>query len=493
MTDTAFGEAIAHHQAGRFSQAAALYRALLDRDPNHADSLHLLGLITAEHDDPNAGIALIQRAMTLEPGFAPHHNSLGHAYRRLGRSDDALEAYRAAAALRPDSAEIHNNLGTILFERGQVDDAVSHYRRATAYAPGIAGIWCNLANALAATDRHAETGACYSEAERLDPSLAGAFANHGRWLMTQARWAEAEARLREAVRLDPALHAAWNNLGIVLQPHDPAGSAACYRNALALDPTLADAHYNLGCLLSGDGHTDAALACHAAAVAADPGFGPARLAACMAQLPILYGSAEEVAIRRGRYAAALETLAATADARALGPAIGGSQPFFLPYQGQDDRALQAIYGRLACHVLAETEPAVALAACPAAGERIRVGIVSGFFADHTVRALFLEGWLAHLDRDRFEVTGFHTGRSADAVTAACAERCERFVSGLPSAAAWRQAIAASEPHVLLYPRLVSIRSPDAWRRSDWRRCNASPGVSRRRPACRRSTLSCPVT
>ena len=453
MSDTAFGDAIAHHEAGRFCQAAALCRALLDHNPNHADSLHLLGLITAEGDDPRAGIALIQRAMALQPGFAPHHNSLGHVYRRLGRTEDALAAYRRAAALRPGSAEIHNNLGTVLFELGRLEEAVSHYRLATAYAPETAGIWCNLANALAVTDRHQETDACYSQAARLDTNLAGAFANHGRWLMTQGRWAEAEHRLREAVRIDPTQQAAWNNLGIVLQEHDHTGSAACYRNALVLDPNSADAHYNLGCLLFGDGRTEDALACHEAAAAADPGFGPARLAGCMAQLPILYGSAEEIPIRRRRYAAALETLAATIDSRTIASAIGSSQPFFLPYQGQDDRTLQSIYGHLACRVLAETEPPVALAHRPARGQRIRLGIVSGFFADHTVRKLFLEGWLAHLDRERFEITGFHTGRSTDAVTAACVELCDRFVSDLPSATAWRQTIAAAAPHVLLYPEV----------------------------------------
>lgn len=46
MNDTAFAEAMTHHQAGRIGAAAELYRAILDREPNHADSLQLLGLIT---------------------------------------------------------------------------------------------------------------------------------------------------------------------------------------------------------------------------------------------------------------------------------------------------------------------------------------------------------------------------------------------------------------------------------------------------------------
>ena len=54
------------------------------------------------------------------------------------------------------------------------------------------------------------------------------------------------------------------------------------------------------------------------------------------------------------------------------------------------------------------------------GERIRLGIVSGFFCQHTIFKLFLEGWLTQLDRGRFEVIGFHTGRTSDDQTARAA-------------------------------------------------------------------------
>jgi protein O-GlcNAc transferase len=452
MNDTGFAEAMTLHQAGRIAEALVLYRSILEHEPDHADSLHLLGLITVEQDDPEAGIALIRRAMAIQPGFAPHYNSLGHAYRRLGRVEEAIGAYHAAVELRPESAEIHNNLATALRDQGRYLAAIVHYRQATVLAPSMADIWYNLGNALASAGTPEETEACYRKAIELKPDFAGAFANYGRWLMAHGRWAEAEIRLTEALRLIPMNAGAWNNQGIVSQELGRAAAEGCYRNALAIDPGLADAHYNLGCLLFGQGRSDDAIASHAAALVADPNFGPARLAACMAELPILYRSEAEVASRRQRYAVALRTLAA-GDTRSLAGAIGRSQPFFLPYQGEDDRTLQALYGRLACRILAKTEAPAPLAERPAPGERIRLGIVSGYFCDHTLFKLFLEGWLTQLDRSRFEVIGFHTGRVQDAQTARCAGWCDRFVHGLVSAAAWRDAIVDARPHVLLYPEV----------------------------------------
>jgi len=456
MKDTEFEAALSLHQAGQTDEAAALYRAILDQEPDHADSLHLLGLITVEHADLEVGIALIRRAMAIQPGHAPHYNSLGHAYRRLGRLDDAVSAYRIAAELRPASAEIHNNLATTLRDLGQYQQAIEHYRHAAALAPQMADIWYNLANALASTGAPAETETCYRNAVELKPDFADAFANYGRWLMAEGRWQEAETPLNEALRLIPMNAGTWNNLGIVSQELGRMEAEAYYHNALMIDPGLADAHYNLGCLLFGQGRSDDAIASHERAIAADPASGPARLAACMAQLPILYRSQAEVAERRQRYAAALEHLIA-GDPQILAGAIGRSQPFFLPYQGEDDRVLQATYGQFVCRVLAETEVArgtpAPLAARPAQDERIRIGIVCGFFCDHTLFKLFLEGWLTHLDRSRFEVTGFHTGRTVDAHTARCATLCDRFVHGLPSAAAWQKAVAGVAPHVLLYPEV----------------------------------------
>jgi predicted O-linked N-acetylglucosamine transferase (SPINDLY family) len=450
--------ALRHHEAGEADEAGALYRSILADDPHHADSLHLLGLLTAERGDPAAGAAMIRRAMALAPGQAPYHNNLALSYRLLGRGEDALREYRTAAALRPASGEIHNNLATTLRDLGRHDEAVAQYRLAARHAPAVAEIWYNLANALADRGPEAEVAACFRRAIALKPDYANAHANHGHWLMTRARWAEAEAALAEAARLQPQQAPVWNNLGIALQEQGRVAAAeACYRRALALAPRFTLALYNLGCLLLEQGRTDAAAACQEAAIAADPRCGAALLASCMAQLPVLYRDTAEVATRRRRYEAALDRLAAAAGdaatAQSIAAAVGTAQPFFLPYQGEDDRALQARYGALACGVLAATEPPPPLPPPPRAGERIRLGIVSGYFCRHTLFTLFLEGWLTQIDRARFEVIGFHTGRTADACTARAAAASDRFVQALPSAAAWREAVADAAPHVLLFPEI----------------------------------------
>src|SRR5262249_17971960 len=130
-----------------------------------------------------------------------------------------------------------------------------------------------------------------------------------------------------------------------------------------------------------------------------------------------------------------------------------SQPFYLAYQGYNDRDLQRLYGSLVCRVISEQYPAVTLGHSLAGSGRIRVGFVSGFFHAHTVWKLFIKGWMTQLDRTRFETIGYSTGVAEDAETRTAAGSCDRFIRGPASIDEWRKMILADAPHVLIYPEI----------------------------------------
>jgi tetratricopeptide (TPR) repeat protein len=61
---------MSHHQAGRLAEAEAIYRQILSWNPNHAEALHLLGLIAGQHGNDDQAIDLIGRAIRLKPDLA---------------------------------------------------------------------------------------------------------------------------------------------------------------------------------------------------------------------------------------------------------------------------------------------------------------------------------------------------------------------------------------------------------------------------------------
>jgi protein O-GlcNAc transferase len=442
---------------GRLQDAGDLCRSVLAHAPTDADAPHLLGLITTLQGDPAAGAPLIRRAIALAPARGLFHHSHAMACRALGDTGQALVEFRTAARLLPNSAEVANNLATMLRDAGELQEAVAWFRSAAALAPDVADIWYNLATALADSATPAAAEAPFRRALALNPGHPTAHANFGRYLLAAGRLAEAEAALATATALAPDDPAVWTNRGVAAQESNrPIEAEQHFRHALAIEPGRPDAAQNLGCLLHGDGNGPEAVAFHRAALTADPNFGAARLSLCMSELPILYRDETEIPIARDRYIAALRALedAATTPgvAHSLAIAAGSAQPFFLPYQGHDDHALQQRYGRLLCRVIASHTPPPPPAPPPSPGQRIRLGILSGFFNDHTIFKLFLEGWLTHIDRRRFEIIGIHTGTRQDAQTAWSARHCDHFLTGLPDAA-WPNAVHNAAPHVLLYPEI----------------------------------------
>jgi predicted O-linked N-acetylglucosamine transferase (SPINDLY family) len=106
-----------------------------------------------------------------------------------------------------------------------------------------------------------------------------------------------------------------------------------------------------------------------------------------------------------------------------------------------------------CRIMAARYGPAPLPGPPAAGEPVRVGIVSGFFRRHSNWKIPISGWLSQLDRRRFRLFGYHTGRETDEETRTAAGLCARFVQGPLPIEGWRRAILDDAPHVLIYPEV----------------------------------------
>jgi len=260
-----------HHQAGQLEQAAACYLQALERQPNDAEALHLLGLVTYQQGRLDGAADLIGRAVALNPRAAAFHCNLAEVYRARGELDRAVACCREALRLQPNYAEAANNLGLALLAQQDTAGAAEQFRAALRLRPNDPLLHNNLASALrAAGDRAAAIDRC-REAVRLNPNLAAAHSNLGQMLLERYQRAEALFHCREAVRLRPDLAEAHNNLGNVLRELGQIAEAkTCYAEALRLAPRLALTYSNLGQALQEDGALVEALACYRHGLTCDP-------------------------------------------------------------------------------------------------------------------------------------------------------------------------------------------------------------------------------
>ena len=202
---------------------------------------------------------------------------------------------------------------------------------------------------------------------------------------------------------------------------------------LAVHPAYAEAHNMRGMLMADFNRSADALASYEKAVALKPDYSKARWGSCMAALPILYAEQSEIAAQRADYERRLRALRSAYEAGQipgdLSKGVGMAQPFFLAYQGYNDRELQSLFGGLAARIMTDRYGTAELTSPPAPGERIRVGIVTAFFYQHSVWKVGVRGWVSQLDPQRFEVIGYHTGPTQDPETALATSHCHRFVQG----------------------------------------------------------------
>ena len=75
------------------------YREILGIDPDHADSLFLLGMIATADGDREAAVQLLRSAVRNRPRAAHMHQALGEALLKANRAGAALQCYWRILAL----------------------------------------------------------------------------------------------------------------------------------------------------------------------------------------------------------------------------------------------------------------------------------------------------------------------------------------------------------------------------------------------------------
>lgn len=336
---------------------------------------------------------------------------------------------RAALAGNPTDAQALIQLGADCAERGQTSRAIALFRRAFRCKPTDGAPALVLANLERARGNAQIAADWYHRAIALNPQSANALASYGTNRLESDLMAEAERYSRRALRLDP-------------------GSSL--------------AAINLGMALKAQGRTDESLAAFQQAVALRPDYNRARFAACIAHLPMIAEGPDDVLRRRSDYRRALDALAtryavATPQQRAAAAdAVGSMQPFFLPYQGENDRALQATYGSLIANLMQERYPQFRTPLSMPEDEpdgRLRIGFVSAHFQHHSVWKITTYGWLDGLDRSRFRPYCYHLAYRDDAQTGIARRLVPDFRDGPHGFEDWARIIRADRLHALIYPEI----------------------------------------
>ncbi len=206
---------LGHMQAGRHLEAQLCCQQALALDPDHADTLHLMGLLSLDARQYDHALEWISRAIRQEPK-AVYLTSLGSTLVNKGRSDEALHAFDKAVQLNPLDADMWRNLGAVLIEVKRPADAILSFQHALKLDPRHWDAANRVAHLLYQSERFEEALSCFNLCDKLQPDHFQTLSMRALALQKLGRLDEALADSERALALDPANPEACGNIGNVL-------------------------------------------------------------------------------------------------------------------------------------------------------------------------------------------------------------------------------------------------------------------------------------
>ncbi len=398
--------AVEHHRAGRLTEAEALLRAALARDPNHVEALRLMSRLATDVGQPAVAAQLLGRAVTIDPNKAAAWSDLGNTLHTFGQFAGAVDAHRKSLQLDPNCATAWNDLGNALHADGQIQEAIASYREAMRRDPDFVAAKINLYNALEVGGHLQEAAEAYEATIRLTPKDATAHFRLGNILAALGESAKAIDAYRETVRLHPQHSEGYNRLGIALLTQGKIDEAiACFRNAVRLDSNYAQAFANLGHALQCAGQTAAAIVACREAIRLDPNEAGAYANLGIA---LLYAAQIDEAVGCFRKAVSLQPTAADTHSNLI---------YALNFHPGYDPAAMLAEARNwnAVHARTDDTRRRAHENDFTPDRKLRIGYVSPDFRQHVVGDNLLPLLREH-DHESFEIYCYSNSPKSDFVT-----------------------------------------------------------------------------
>ena len=264
-------------------QAFLQFERAIEIDPDYAPARIKAGNLAIDLDRKDRAEAHLERALELDADEVEAELAMGRLRFGAGELESAREHLARAASLDPTHPDVHEVLSRLCFRMGEADTARSHAEQAR-----------RLARKTVISDPRGQP--------QIEPISSLDFFKYGLDLVGRGQLDEARQKFLQALERNPDLHEARFNLALTLATvgeHD--GAVAEFQEILRRRPDHVDSLVRLGALQGGMGRVQEARAALERVVALEPERAEGHF-----HLGQLYESNAKLPAAVGYYAKAVE-------------------------------------------------------------------------------------------------------------------------------------------------------------------------------------------
>jgi Flp pilus assembly protein TadD len=162
---------------GKTDEGRDWSKKAIDYNPENYRAWYQLGFIDARTDKKQA-IADYERAVSIQPSFAPLRRDLGLLQYEEGNYSDAAKHLSRAVELGIKEANLYNSLGISYSRTGRLRSAVASYKQALKLDPKLAQTHLNLGFAYEQLHERALATSEYKQACELKSDLCELIKKH---------------------------------------------------------------------------------------------------------------------------------------------------------------------------------------------------------------------------------------------------------------------------------------------------------------------------
>ena len=116
-------------------KALELRKQLVRKHPNDKRAHLQLAFSYAGLDKDDQAIAEIEKAVAIDPDYAPPYNSLGYTYMANDEYEQAEEAFKNYIRLIPGEANPYDSMADLLTRMGRHEEAIAHFKKSAELNP----------------------------------------------------------------------------------------------------------------------------------------------------------------------------------------------------------------------------------------------------------------------------------------------------------------------------------------------------------------------